>query len=302
MKKPGALAKGVLLLVGFCGAVLSGQTPDPAGLFPEIADWQKKGAVENYLPENLYEYIDGAAENFIGYDFKQLAVQNYANDKGQALSVEIYFHGTAENAFGIYSSEKPRAGNYLELGGQGYVEAGVLNFVCAAYYVKISAFELGDKGQDVLTHLGRALADRIDARASLPQILRAFPGAGKITHSERFILNNFLGHDFLRAAYTADYRVNGQNFQLFVIHAGSEAAARAMLEKYVALEKKHPAPPVNSHKGTDVAVQPGAMTVNDPYNGTVRLFWQGRFICGSSGRDLAAAETIAALTRNLAKQ
>lgn len=302
MKKPGALAKGVLLLVGFCGAVLSGQTPDPAGLFPEIADWQKKGAVENYLPENLYEYIDGAAENFIGYDFKQLAVQNYANDKGQALSVEIYFHGTAENAFGIYSSEKPLAGNYLELGGQGYVEAGVLNFVCAAYYVKISAFELGDKGQDVLTHLGRALADRIDARASLPEILRAFPGVGKITHSERFILNNFLGHDFLHAAYTADYRINGQNFQLFVIHAGSEAAARAMLEKYVALEKKSPAPPVNSHKGTDVAVQPGAMTVNDPYNGPVRLIWQGKFICGSGGQTPAAAEGITALAQNLPQQ
>ena len=41
-----------------------------AGLFPEIAGWQKKGAVEIFSPENLYEYIDGAAENFIGYDFR----------------------------------------------------------------------------------------------------------------------------------------------------------------------------------------------------------------------------------------
>jgi hypothetical protein len=302
MKKLGALAMGVLLLVGFSAIFLPGQTIDPAGLFPEIAGWQKKGAVESYSPENLYEYIDGAAENFIGYDFKQLAVQNYANDKGQALSAEIYFHGSAENAFGIYSSEKPLAGNYLELGGQGYAETGILNFVCSAYYVKISGFELGDKGQDVLVDLGRALADRIDARASLPEILRTFPGAGKIADSERFILNNFLGHDFLHSAYTADYKVNGQAFRLFIIAAASEADARAMLEKFVALEKKNPAPSVNSPRGTDTAVQPVALTVNDPYNGPIRLVWRGKFICGSGGQTPAAAEGITALAQNLPQQ
>ena len=151
------------------------QSPDLAELFPDIAGWQKKGAAETFSPENLYQYIDGAAENFLNYDFKQLAVQNYANAQGQALSAEIYFHGTAENAFGIYSSEKPTAGNYFELGSQGYAEGGILNFICSAYYVKLSGFELGQNSQDVLTDLGRALASKIDTKAALPKILQAFP-------------------------------------------------------------------------------------------------------------------------------
>ena len=284
---------GGCLVLGFLAAAsLLGQSADSSGLFPDIAGWQKKGAAEIYAPENLYEYIDGAAENFLSYDFKKLAVQNYANDKGQALSVEIYFHGSLENAFGIYSSEKPLAGNYLEIGSQGYSEAGILNFFCAAYYVKISGFELGDKDQDVLTNLARTLAGRIDPRAALPEILQAFPGTGKIANSERFILNNFLGHDFLRAAFVADYLAGGQKFQLFIIDAGSEAEARAMLEKYAALDKENPAP----------VIKPGELTINDPYNGLLRIFWQEKFICGSSSRNQAAAEFIAATARNLTRR
>jgi hypothetical protein len=122
-------------------------------------------------------------------------------------------------------------------------------------------------------------------------MLQAFPGTGKIAHSERFILNNFLGHEFLRAAYTADYMVNGQNFQLFVLNAGSEAAARTALEKYAALERGQPQP---------VLPPGGTLTIHDPYNGPVRILWQGRFICG--GRAPASEETIAGLARNLPKQ
>jgi hypothetical protein len=281
-----------MVLVFFGAAALSGQAHDLAQLFPDIAGWEKKGAVEIFSPENLYEYIDGAAENFLNYDFKQLAVQNYAKAQGQALSAEIYFHGTAENAFGIYSSEKPTAGNYFDLGSQGYAETGILNFICSAYYVKISGFKLGLEGQNIMTNLGRALAGKIDAKAALPKILQAFPGAGKKANSERFILNNFLGHDFLHSAYTADYRVGGQNFQLFMINAGNETKARAMLEKYAALDKEKPGQ----------KIQPGIMNINDPYNGPLHILWQGKFICGSGSQTPAAAEFIAELARNLLKQ
>ena len=282
---------GFMVLIFFAAAALSGQEHDPAKLFPDIAGWQKKGSVEIFFPENLYKYIDGAAESFLSYDFKQLAVQNYTSDQGQTLSAEIYFHGTAENAFGIYGSEKPTAGKYFELGSQGYAEAGILNFLCSAYYVKLSGFDLGLDGRDILTTLGRAIVGKIGTKAALPETLKAFPEAGKIPNSERFILNNFLGHDFLHAAYVADYQVKGQNFQLFIINAGNEEEARTMLEKYAALAKEK----------VQRNIQPGALTINDPYNGPIRLFWRGAFICGSSGQNDSSAEYLVALNNLLPK-
>ncbi|MDD8013312.1 MAG: hypothetical protein PHX05_07535, partial [Acidobacteriota bacterium] len=116
---------------------------DIAAFLPELEGWRKSGSAETFVPGNLYEHIDGAAENFLAYGFEKLAVQSYANRDRQALTAEIYFHGTPENAFGIYSSEKPLAGNYIRVGGQGYEEEGLLNFVSGACYVKLNSFDLG---------------------------------------------------------------------------------------------------------------------------------------------------------------
>ena len=267
--------------------------PRPAAsFFPELAGWQKQGDAETFLPDTLYEHINGAAENFLGYGFRELAVQNYGNEKKQTLSAEIYFHGSLENAFGIYGSEKPLAGDYFSMGGQGYAEEGVLNFFCDAYYVKLNSFDLGPQSKPVLTALAEKIAAAIGGRNALPDILEAFPAAGKIAHSERYFLQNFLGHDFLHSAFTADYELQGRKFQLFILQAGTEEEARAMLQKYAALDKNSPAP----------IIIPGPLTIDDPYNGPVRLFWRGAYIWGSQN---LAGEFVAHLDQvgqNLLKQ
>jgi hypothetical protein len=250
-----------------------------AALFPELHGWNKAGQVELFQPETLYEHINGAAENFLSFDFRQLAVLTYANDERQSVSAEIYLHGTAEDAFGIYSSEKPLAGNYLAIGGQGYAEEGLLNFVSDAYYVKLNGFDLGMQGQSVLTSLAEKIARAIGGRNALPEILSAFPAKGKIEHSERYIRANFLGHEFLCCAYTADYLADGQRFQLFIIQAGSQAKARAMLEKYASLDKTK----------TETAFRPGTLLINDPYLGPMTLDWRGAYIWGSNSQTAAAA-------------
>ena len=50
------------------------------------------------------------------------------------------------------------------------------------------------------------------------------------------------------------------------------------------------------------ALSPGTLTINDPYNGPIRLIWQGKFICGSGGQTPAASEGITALAQNLSQQ
>ena len=46
---------------------------DIAGIFPGFEDWTKKGKPDLYTPDNLFEYINGAAEVFLSYDFVKLA-------------------------------------------------------------------------------------------------------------------------------------------------------------------------------------------------------------------------------------
>lgn len=250
------------------------QAGDVAALLPDLQGWQKDGTAETFMPENLYEHINGAAENFLAYGFAKLAVQNYTNEKGQEISAEIYFHGTPENTFGIYSSEKPLAGNYIRVGAQGYVEEGVLNFIRGSFYVKLNGFDLGAAGADILKALATKIAQALPGGDGLPPLLAAFPIAGKVAHSERYLAGNFLGHEFLLPAFTTDYERQGRKFTLFIMKADNDGKARALLQRYVALDKENPA----------AKISPGNLIVHDPYNGLVRLFWQGAYILGATGQ------------------
>ena len=271
-------------------AAASAPALDMAALFPELDGWTRDGKVETFLPETLYEHIDGAAENFLAYGFQRLAVQNYINGKKQALSAEIYFHATPENAFGIYGSEKPLAGDYLRVGTEGYCEEGVLNFISDAYYVKLNGFDLGAGGRETLLGLARRIAAAIGGANLLPGTLNAFPAAGRIAHSERYFAGNFLGLDFLGPAFSADYEQRGEKFKLFIMNAAGEDQARAMLGRWAALDKER----------SPGEIRPGSLAIDDPYNGRVRLEWRGRNIWGAIGGAAAADECLATLAGNLA--
>jgi hypothetical protein len=245
-------------------------------LFPDLEGWSKDGGVTTFRPENLYEHINGAAENFLAYDFRQLAVQNYADRQKRALSAEIYFHGTPENAFGIYGSEKPLAGDYLPIGGQGYYEEGVLNFISGAYYVKLNGFDLGATGAEVLRALAEKIVGSINSDNTLPVALAAFPAANKVPRSERYFTGNFLGHEFLGAAFSADYETNGKRCKLFIMKTAGAEGSRARLRRWLALDKGRVA--------ADADDPTASLVINDPYNGLVRVSWHEEHIWGGVGQ------------------
>jgi hypothetical protein len=291
MKQKILCALGMIAALAVHGA-LAAQPVSPALLFPELPGWQKQGAAETFLPETLYRHIDGAAENFLAYGFRQLAVQGYANSLKQSVSAEIYFHGAPENAFGIYSSEKPLAGDYLPVGSQGYSEEGVLNFISGACYVKLNGFDLGASGRVVLASLAEKIVSAIGGANSLPPMLAALPGPGRIPNSERYILSNFLGYEFLHSAYAADYELQGRKFQAFIMQAASADEARSMLQKYAALDKENSAPMIRS----------GALAVRDPNNGLVQLSWRGAFVWGIIGQAPDAAALLQGIDEKLKKR
>jgi len=243
--------------------------PDLAALLPDLEGWRRDGGGQLFGPDTLFEHINGAAENFLACGFELLAVQDYAGKAGQSLSAEIYFHGTPDNAFAIYSSERPQAGDYLELGSEGYAEEGVLNFISDAYYVKLIAFDLRPGEEGILRSLGGRIVAAIGGRNALPAVLDAFPAVGRLPRSERYIVSNFLGHGFLGGAYTVDYEREGRRIKLFLM---TPADPGALLGRWASLDK-----------GFAAEIVPGSLAIADPYNGPVQLRWQAGKIWGGLG-------------------
>lgn len=264
----------IVLIIMISAVFLFCEAPGMGGFFPDVDGWSKKGAPEFYNPDNLYEYIDGAAEVFLSYDFRNLASLSYQNGAKHTLTIDIYQHSNANNGYGIYSQEMPTKGNFLPIGAQGYYEQGVLNFFKGKYYVKISSFDLGDNDQAVLTNFAKAIAQKIDGQTTFPNALQCFPEKDKIEGSRKYIASNFLGHSFLHSAFVGDYQVGDKKLQLFVIETATPEAAAEIVSAYKDFAHK---------KGMDIAEKDGIVRFTDPYYrsaGPMNIKQKGQFAWG----------------------
>jgi hypothetical protein len=140
---------GVGMFIFLMGAALEAKDFN----FPEVTGWKQSGEIQTFIPKNLYEYINGAADLYFAYDFQELKVAEYQNEKKASVTVDVYRHRTPLYAFGIYSQERLSEANFLDIGIQGYYEKGFLNFLTGPYYVKLSTINTGPEDRRCLLPL-----------------------------------------------------------------------------------------------------------------------------------------------------
>jgi len=138
-------------------------------LFPEMKGWKRLDSTRVYNAANLYDYIDGAADVFLSYEFQELRVADYESAGGGLVTVEIYRHKSPVDAFGIYSRERPTEGPFLEISEQGYYREGILNFVQGAAYVKIASINVRENMGGQLREFAQKVSDRLGTRTGLPR-------------------------------------------------------------------------------------------------------------------------------------
>ena len=185
------------------------------------------------------------------------------------MTVEVYRHGDATQAFGIYSQERLANARFLDIGAQGYQEPNVLNFMSGPYYVKISGYSTGVEDERTLLAFGRKMEGILGGKSALPKILSSFPREGMKKNTEKFVSKDFLGYSYLHSGYTADYEVGDKKFKIFVIEGKDAEDCRGMMEKYL-----------NQTGNEGKAVSEGPYRLKDRYHGDIDLFWKGRLIWG----------------------
>ena len=264
-------------------------------MFPDLPGWEPEGEPEIYDADNLFEYINGSAELYLTYDFKEMGTRSYFDEQGRGLTIDIYQHGDRNNAFGIYTQERPNPADFMEIGAQGYYDYGVLNFVRGAYYVKIAGYDLEEFDEEMLSAVGKIVSQRIGGKKDLPGALACFPKDALVKNSEKFIAANFLGHGFLHSAFVAQYRLDrGTTASGFVIAAKDAADADQMLESYLNFVKE---------KGVSPVEQNGTYRFEDPVArsmGTINLKKSGSYIWGLSTKAGSTADAyISAVETNL---
>jgi len=243
------------------------QTADAEAVsFPEVKGWNLTAIPDVYTPGNLWDLINGAAESYLSYDFVDLHLGDYENASGTVIHAEVYRHSATVNAYGIYAAERSPEYQFLEVGTQGYLEEGVLNFLTGQFYIKLYSTDSGAEVQDALVKIGQKISGHLDQENNLPEILKLFPSSGQMPYSDQYIRENFIGFDFLHSAFTVGYE---GGFKLFVIQGNDTNEIKEMAKQYLAFTKQDIDPSSDS-----------ALTFKDPYNGDIPSIIQGSYLVG----------------------
>jgi hypothetical protein len=193
----------------------------------EIPGWSLATQPEHYVADNLWDYINGQADFFIDYGFEQVDAAEYRNDQeSSSVVLEVWQMGRPQEAFGIFAAERTTDDRPLGIGSGAYLGANVLGFWQSKLYVKLISFEEGPEIEQLLIGLAEEVSSRVPGQKDELETLLLFPEEGRVEASERFIPKNFLGQPYLTDAYRADYTVDGEDVQLFIVEAGSPEEAQ----------------------------------------------------------------------------
>jgi hypothetical protein len=283
----------VLALLARAGILEEPAPQQMTSLLPAIDTWSQTEESQNYFPENLFEYINGAAEIYLSYDFHELIVAQYQKiGTDNQVAVEIYDMGTATTSFGIYSAERYTDNVFIPIGVQGYLEEGSLNFLVGRYYIKLLCFDCGDASEQTLQDFAQGIVTRVKNPGGFPGLLQAFPVKGRLANSEKFILHNVMGYGFLHHGFMANYRLDDMDFDCFVLVGKDVADAQNMLDKYLEAKGKN-----------NVKEIPHGYLIQDKYYHNIYISRVGHFLSGvmkiKDGKEKIGEEYLASLKQEL---
>ena len=224
--------------------------PDFSRLIPSrIGNWSAGGKDAFYDRKTLYDYMDGGAEVYLAFDFRQAFARKYAGPGGKEISLDIFDMGTSAEAYGIFSCDRedPSAG----LGQDSTYGFGLLRVRQGPYFMVVMS---PDEGKDIdaaVLAIGKAALPHLGPPGPDPPLLDLLPADGLKTgrtsyfHSEVNLHNRFFvasenilrldkGTECVFAEYGAEEE-NGGKLLIVAYSDGpkAEAAFRSFLAAFM---------------------------------------------------------------------
>jgi len=148
---------------------------EDGGFLPAvIAGIERIGAVRTFNPVNIFDCMDGAAEEFVAYHLKSMMMARYRDKNGREVTVEIYDQGDPREAYGVLPDEvshsKPKIGQASTLAEDE------LRFRKDKFIVRV----FGVCDPPLLQTVAREISSKLPDGYARPELLSLLPEEGLI--------------------------------------------------------------------------------------------------------------------------
>src|SRR5208283_4197241 len=151
----------------------------------EAGGWKRTGEAVRYQGREIFDYMDGAGEVYLAYNFRQLTVHRFERQGHPALIAELYEMGTPADAFGVFSFDKQDPGAGIGQGSE--FGGGLLRFWKGRHFASVYGEGEGHEQEQAVLEIGRGLASSIVETGEPPRLIRSLPEGKQVEGSVKFV-------------------------------------------------------------------------------------------------------------------
>ncbi|HEY1254152.1 MAG TPA: DUF6599 family protein [Terracidiphilus sp.] len=150
----------VVAIAVLVSVACSGCKKKSADVFPAsgaIAGWEKTSETRTFAAKDLYQYIDGDAEQYISAGVVSTSTSDYKYQGQLEATVDVYAMGSADGARTILEKGQSKDAQTVQLGDAGVAYAQSVIFRKGPALVRITSFEATPNGQAALLALAHGV-------------------------------------------------------------------------------------------------------------------------------------------------
>lgn len=155
----------------------------------KVHNWRIIEPSKLYKGDLIYDYMNGAGEVYLSYNFQKLLVQRYSHLNLPEILVEIFDMQTPENAYGIFTNSQ-RGGTELNIGNHSEYKNGLLCFWKSKYFICIQIEQESEEAKTAIIYIAKHIADSIKDKGEVPDLVMRLPQNLFIKNSIRYFYRN----------------------------------------------------------------------------------------------------------------
>lgn len=139
-----------------------------------VGGWEASGKDQTFNRQTLYDYMDGGAEVYLAFDFREVWARKYNGPGGKEMTLDIYDMGSPAEAFGAFSCDRedPGAG----IGQESEYGPGLLRFWQGRYFVTVTSSADDETAAGAVLELGKDVAKQLGPPGAKPDMVAFLPG------------------------------------------------------------------------------------------------------------------------------
>ena len=150
----------LVMISAVAGTGCKKKSADPFPASDAVADWQKTSETRVFAAKDLWQYIDGDAEQYISAGVVSTSTSDYKYKGELEATVDVYTMNDAAGARKILETGQSSDAKVVQLGDAGVAYAQSVIFRKGPHLVRIVAYESEPDAQQALV----ALAHGVEAK------------------------------------------------------------------------------------------------------------------------------------------